>query len=293
MLNVTTMTMQIINGDPEGIKICRLQGKTMITIVIPRALLAEAKNLPDIPMRGIYYLLDDNKGRLKQVYAGQTTNGIKRLDSHNTQKEWWNKAVMFLAPDNEFSMDVVSGLESVAIAYIREHGAYQVANTVNPNPYVNPYTEAFIHSLHEDILTRMTLLGFNLDAVGDDDNAPTSGIFHTIRRGIQGLGEYDAQEGVFKVLSGSQIDLDRMPGTKERPYIKLCEMRSAMLAEGKILQDDQGVYRLQENVEFGTPSAASDFVLGGSSNGWTEWLNSEGKTLHEIYRAGDGNEYNR
>lgn len=287
MINVTTMTMQIINGNPEGIKICRLQGKTMITVIIPRSLLSEAKNLPDIPMRGIYYLLDDNKGRLKQVYAGQTTNGIKRLDSHNSKKDWWNKAVMFLAPDNEFSMDVVSGLESVAISYIRDHGAYQVENTVNPDPYINPYTEAFIHSLHEDILLRMSLLGFNLDAVGDDEGNYESGIFHTRRRGIKGLGEYCIEEGVFRVLAGSQIDIETVPGTKEKPNIKLVELRNQMLDEHGIVKAEDDHYWLKENVEFGSPSAAAEFVLGGSCNGWSEWANPAGLTLSEVYRTSD------
>lgn len=116
----------------------------MVTIVIPRELLSEAKGLPEIPKRGIYYLLDDNKGRLKRVYAGQTVQGIQRLDDHNQRKDWWNKAVMFLAPDTEFSMDVVSGLESIAIKYIKEHGAYEVENTNDPKPYISPYNEAFI-----------------------------------------------------------------------------------------------------------------------------------------------------
>ena len=31
-------------------------------------------------------------------------------------------------------------------------------------------------------------------------------------------------------------------------------------------------------------SGASDFVLGGSTNGWTEWKNSEDKTLNDLYR---------
>lgn len=61
MIDLKTLTMQVINGDAEGIKICRIAGSTLVTIVIPRELLGEAKGLPEIPKRGIYYLLDDNK----------------------------------------------------------------------------------------------------------------------------------------------------------------------------------------------------------------------------------------
>ena len=43
-------------------------------------------------------------------------------------------------------------------------------------------------------------------------------------------------------------------------------------------------YVLTVTLEFNTPSGASDFVLGGSTNGWAEWKNKDGKTLDEIYR---------
>lgn len=87
MINLKTVSLQLINGDADGIKICRVTGSTLLTVVIPRDLIGEAKTLPDIPMRGVYYLLDDNKGRLRRVYAGQTTQGVDRLDSHYSKKE--------------------------------------------------------------------------------------------------------------------------------------------------------------------------------------------------------------
>lgn len=42
---------------------------------------------------------------------------------------------------------------------------------------------------------------------------------------------------------------------------------------------------LAENLEFPTPSAAAVFVLGGSQNGWTEWVNDGGETLNRVYRS--------
>lgn len=59
MINLKTLTLQLIDGEPNGIKICRLTGSTLVTVVIPRDLLAQAKKLPEIPKRGAYYLLDE------------------------------------------------------------------------------------------------------------------------------------------------------------------------------------------------------------------------------------------
>lgn len=282
MINLKTLTLQLIDGEPNGIKICRLTGSTLVTVVIPRDLLAQAKKLPEIPKRGVYYLLDDNKGRLRRVYAGQTVQGISRLDDHYAKKDWWNTAVMFLGPDSEFSLDVVSGLERQMIAYIAEHGSYATDNGNLPNPFVSPYTESFIASLHEDILFKMGVLGYDLDAVGEsvtDDGI----VFHTPRRGIDARGRYDSSAGKFAVLAGSQIDLDVQCGTKAKPTQRLEGLRASLRAEGA-LADDGGAWRLARDVSFDTPSAAAVFVLGGSQNGWTEWVSEDGRTLSMVYR---------
>ena len=42
---------------------------------------------------------------------------------------------------------------------------------------------------------------------------------------------------------------------------------------------------LHDDVTFGSPSSAAVFVLGGSQNGWTEWINNAGETLDAAYRG--------
>lgn len=284
MINVKTMTMQLINGEPNGIKICRIAGSSLVTIVVPRNQLSEARALPDIPSRGVYYLLDDHKGRLRKVYAGQTTQGLTRLDAHDSCKDWWNRAVMFLVPDSEFSMDVINGLEALAISYIRQHGAYAVENECSPRPYVSPYNEGFIADLHEEILFRMIVLGFDLDAVGDDGKEEASEIFHTTKRGIKGIGFYNASEGTFDVLEDSVIDMHALPGTQKKPNDHIIQLREELRVNGLIEEAEDGIHRLCTKVSFDSPSAAAVFVLGGSQNGWTEWIDSIGRTLSSVYR---------
>ena len=100
-------------------KFTELARSTLVTVVTPRASL-DSQNASRHPKRE-YYLLDDPQRQAEEVYAGPNSPRLQRLDDHNQRKDWWNVAVMFLAPDTEFSMDVVSGLESEAISYIREH----------------------------------------------------------------------------------------------------------------------------------------------------------------------------
>lgn len=64
---------------------------------------------------------------------------------------------------------------------------------------------------------------------------------------------------------------------------KYNRQREELLSKQSIVETE-GEYILKITLEFNTPSGASDFVLGGSTNGWTEWKNKDGKTLDELYR---------
>lgn len=104
------------NGQPDGIRSMQRSLSTMTTYVIPRPLLGEAKDISGIKRPGIYYLInEDEDNNIAQIYIGQTRNGIIRLDDHNRSKDFWNKAIMFLAESRTFTLDMISGLEKFAI----------------------------------------------------------------------------------------------------------------------------------------------------------------------------------
>jgi hypothetical protein len=51
------------------------------------------------------------------------------------------------------------------------------------------------------------------------------------------------------------------------------------------LVDGDGSYRFSQDYIFGSPSAAAAVVFGLTANGWIEWKDKEGKTLHEVKRV--------
>lgn len=274
MIRVKTLTIQLIDAQPDRIRICRIDGESLVTVVVPREDLAEAKSLPNIPQCGIYYLLDEDHGNVSRVYAGQTTQGIARLDVHKAKKEFWNKAIMFLDDDQNISRDALDVLEAKAIDYVRTHGSYETDNSATPKPYVDPYKEEAVERLHERILFRMAALGYDLDRV-DQGPAGAPAVFHTKKNGIRGAGRYDKATGRFTVLAGSKVNLSR-------PVLKNAGVAAVRRA---IFDDSGGIAELVEDLEFPTPSAAAVFVLGGSQNGWIEWVNDDGETLSQVYRS--------
>ena len=261
MAEVNTMAiskkLEIIyhNGQPDGIRSIRKHLSTMTTYIIPRTMLSEAKGLTGVVRPGIYYLInEDTQNNIAQIYIGQTRNGITRLDDHNRSKDFWNKAILFLADKKTFSLDTISGLEEYAIVKARESKRYKVENAVNPKYEIDEYDLASIEEIYDEIKFIMATQGYKLD--NSEESINSSAVLHTTRNGIKGLG----------------VSLP-----------KYNKMREELLASGGIVSDGKK-YTLSVTLSFKTPSGASDFVLGGSTNGWIEWKNADGVTLNDLYR---------
>lgn len=263
------------NGQPDGIRSIRRQLSTMTTYVIPRLLLSEAKKITGINRQGIYYLINENEeNKIAQIYIGQTQNGVTRLDDHNRSKDFWNKAIMFLADNKTFSLDMISGLEKYAILKAHEAKRYKVENAVQPKYEIDEYALPLIEEIYEEIQFIMATQGYKMDNAKQTLNQ--SNVLHTTRNGIKAFGVYDGEK--FEVLEGSQIDF-----SKSVYHEKYNIQRQELLKKGEISVVG-GKYLLNITLEFKSPSGASDFILGGSTNGWVEWKTADSKTLDELFR---------
>ena len=263
------------NGQPDGIRSIRRHLSTMTTYVVPRPLLSEAKKLTGINRPGIYYLISENDdNKIAQIYIGQTRNGVSRLEDHNRSKDFWNKAIMFLADSKTFSLDMISGLEAFAINKAYESKRYKVENSVNPKYEIYEYDLPLIEEVYEEIQFIMGTQGYKMD--DSKTSLDEAAVLHTTRNGIEAFGIYDGEK--FEVLEGSRVNID-----KKVHLERYNKQRNELLENGTISQID-GKYILNAVLTFNTPSGASDFILGGSTNGWMEWKNKEGKTLDELYR---------
>lgn len=263
------------NGQPDGIRSIRRNLSTMTTYVIPRPLLSEAKNISGINRPGIYYLINEDDGnKIVQLYIGQTRNGITRLDDHNRSKDFWNKAIMFLAESKTFTLDMISGLEKFAIIKAQESKRYKVENNIVPKYEIDEYDLAAVEEIYDEIQFIMATQGYKMNDAKTTLNE--ADILHTTQNGITAFGVYNGEK--FEVLDGSQINMDK-PAHLQR-YNR---QREELISQQSIVNAD-GKYILKVTVEFDTPSGASNFVLGGSTNGWVEWKNKDGKTLDELYR---------
>ena len=262
------------NGEPEGIRIYMRHLSMIKAFVIPRIYLNEAKKLTGVDNLGVYFLINDDTGSLSKIYIGQTRNGISRLDDHNAKKDFWNKAILFLADSQHFTLNIISGLEKYAIQKAIDANRYQVDNKAVPKYKISEYDEPLVEEIYEEIEFIMATLGFRMNSSTAQQNQP---VFTTSRRGVVGRGTYSGES--FDVLPGSEIDM-----TKAVRIESYNAKRQECINDGTIVRKENGKYYLTKIITFKTPSGASDFVLGGSTNGWAEWKDQNGKTLDQLFR---------
>lgn len=262
------------NGEPDGIRIYMRHLSPIKAYVVPRQYLSEAKAVTGIHNPGVYFLVNDETGSLAQLYIGQTRNGICRIDDHNLKKDFWNKAILFLADDEHFTLNILSGLEKYAIEKAINANRYNVDNKAVPKYKTTEYDMPIVEEIYEEIEFVMATLGYRMN---ESEPVTDDNVYATSRRGIVAYGTYSGDS--FELLPNSEVDFSK-PVKIESYNAK----RTAYLAEGTIVQKQDGRYYTQKTISFRTPSGASDFILGGSTNGWVEWKDKEGKTLDVLFR---------
>ncbi len=96
----------------------------------------------------------------------------------------------------------------------------------------------------------------------------------SITNNVEAQGVFN--EGKMYVLAGSKVRKETVPS-----YSNANE-RNVILSEKAI--EEKNCYMIKERIEFSSPSAASSFCLGNSSNGWEDWKTRSGKTMNDVLR---------
>lgn len=285
-----SINLFLMDGDPSGRIKCTLANWTGVAYKIPRTELDKCKGRDDLSQSGVYFLfgISDQTGEAV-VYIGQAgirKNGegiLYRLQEHkrNPDKDYWTEAVVFTTSNNSFGPTEISYLENrftnMAVAAKR----YLVKNGNDPTP--GNITEEKESELEEFVDYAKIVMGTLGHKVFEPLSQPVhafsattssaeqdSQVFFIKRSGANAQARLTS-EGLV-VLSGSTIRKDSVPSCPD--YVKAArEANKENVDENNVLKKD---------ILFKTPSGASAFVLGASTNGNIEWKTDKGKTLKEI-----------
>ncbi len=286
-MNSRPQTIQIFlpDGNPTSIKIAELTNRMIFAVLIPRNKLTDCSVRDEVRRYGIYFLFGINEDKAKPIsYIGETEDCFERLKSHHKTKDFWNYAIVISSKSNTFTKSHVKYLEHLCIKCANEIGRYETENlTVPAKPHITESMEADLLDNFETIKILLSTLGFPIFEETRKSIRSKKDILYC--KGKDAFAEGELIDDGFVVLKGSKATKveTRTAGTW------VTGMRKKLI-DSKVLIEESGRYLFQEDFVFGSPSAAAAAVLGRRANGWTEWKNTSGKNIDELYRLnGEGN----
>ena len=130
-----TLRVYVPSGDPEGARIVDRMNWTGRGYFVSRDHWAEIRLRPELVAGGIYVLIgydtDELGVEFPVAYVGQTDNLRKRIDQHD-EKEFWNKAVLFISTAGGLNRAHTTWLEWALIKKAVEAKRCRLLNGVTP-----------------------------------------------------------------------------------------------------------------------------------------------------------------
>ncbi len=280
MTNPQAKTLQIFlpTGEPRGVRIAELTTRIVQAVLIPRSDLATAKARPELDHLSVYLLFGDSEEAAKPiVYVGQTEDVRKRLDYHNSTKDFWQTAILVISKTHSFTQAHIRYLEWYCIKKAKEVGRYVLNNDQIPSkPFVPEPMEADLLDGFETLATLVATLGYPVfEPIIKNDAAEQ---FYLKGKDAEAVGEL-VEDG-FVVRAGAIARIEVVPSAQDT----VPSMRKKLVESGVLVQED-GHLRFTQDYLFNTPSGAAAVILGRTSNGWVDWKSKDGKTLNEVKRA--------
>ena len=164
MTKPTPKTIQIFlpGGSPTGIRVAEITTRIVQVFDIPRKLLADFLKMPESQQVGVYYLVSKPEdGSEPQVYVGQSGDLQTRLKGHDTQKDFWERALVMISRTNSLTQTHALFLEWHSLQTIRKIDRYSDLNgNAGSRPYTPAPMEADCHEIFETGQILLATLGY-------------------------------------------------------------------------------------------------------------------------------------
>ena len=269
-----TVTTYLVDGDPNGTRYAFISNKICQMYVVPRSKLTYLNEQDKLQKPAFYILIGENDDTKPQAYIGETENFKERVKDHDTNKAFWQKALIFVSKDADMTKADVKYIEHKAIVDAKKANTFILSDNVNSSkcPNLPEYQRDAMDEFFEDVKFLASFIGCNIFEVSQPKNEEL--FFIKNKRGANSSGVYGTNG--FTVLRNSVVANSSVPSLAWK------EKRDKMLQEYTALDGDKLV--LTSDITFSSPSTAADFCIGSSNNGWIVWKDKEGNTLDSKYR---------
>lgn len=263
----------LVDGTPNKRWICELSNWTGAAYKLPRNMIKESEDRPELRSPGVYFLFGYDDTRDKPlIYIGEAEDILKRLKQHLETKDNWNEAIVFISKDSNLNKAHIKYLENQFFTIAKESNRYSIENSNTPTR--SSISEADRAELEEFIHNAKILvnaLGHKVFETLSESRTSKQGSSPTFSISV-GTGKAygtPTSDG-FVLLKGSSIH-EISASSLNKGIKKRVEQSRAL---GEI---NDGL--LQNDKLFTSSSAAAAFAAGYSLSGPQQWKTEKGETL--------------
>ncbi len=274
----------VANGDPDGLRLVERSNWIGKALVFPRALYPQVRSRSEFQQTGVYLLMGPRlEGDGETIYIGEGDPVRPRLEDHYAKKDFWTKAVFFVAGPGQLNKAHVQYLEARLVQLANAAKRMPLENGNRPTePTLSEPERAFVEVFLDNILGILPVLGIQAFEQSSKIEADRISIeLFCQGRGANASG-HDGPQG-FVVHRGSTTATDVTPSLRDY-FPHVVKLRDELQKSG-VLENDGSALRFTQDYAFSSPSLASALVIGRSSNGRTDWKDANGRTLKEIQEA--------
>lgn len=282
-----------MDGTPTGRIKCSLQNWIGLVFSIPRDAALKGTDRADLQHSGVYVLFGNDSDTGEAVayvgLANARSNGmgvLGRIKEHirDEKKGYFTHAIVITTSNNSLGATEISYLENAFCKKAREAGRVTVDNGDTPlRGSVSEEKEAELQEFISYAEIAIGALGYRifepLDARKTGSTSPAQAILRDETddsslflnaRGASGEGLKNADG--FVVLAGSTL----------RPELTASCPESVSQARDRYASQIGDSNETLRDLQFPSPTAAAQFLVGASINGRTSWTTEAGVTLKQL-----------
>jgi hypothetical protein len=293
------VSLILLDGDPDGLRIARIQGHSIEAIAFNCQLFKQIlKSHPEKLARpGVYILYGEGNDQDAIAYIGESDNVGARLghyvstDVAQGKKTYWKDTIILTRNDGTLNKAHVRFVESKLISEAEKNPYWKLANDQLVNKG-KPKVIKQVKLSEEDEITMSSFikeahiligtLGCSLlrlpPVVQPKEDQPEvyGPEFRFSGKGFDARAIQSKKTGQWIVQKGSVAKASETATLA----VGVKKLREQMKSKGQLISNDIGMV-FQDDSQFSSPSTAASFVCGSPTNGYIAWRLSDGSTLKD------------
>ena len=278
-----SLELFFIDGKPDGMLTAEVFNWTGHILRTPRTRLAEALRRKQAAHTGVYLLVGESDDST-QIYVGESQDIGQRIRSHDSNKDWWDTAVLITTAADSLNKAHVQYLEARLLMEARDAGRAKIENDTEPAlPSLSEAAETNMEAFLEQVVMILPALGVDCFVRYTRTRTSTPGHtmaprveaefeLHNRKQGLHATARMEGGEFIVEAGSQARPNWSGSGGSYRKLYLSLVKSGTLAEGDGTDLADSRPPIRVfREDYAFRSPSAAASVVNGRPGNGRLEW----------------------